>query len=141
MKRMMQTVALLVGLFSASVGGFLAMAQTDTSPPTIDVTATPTELWPPNGRMVTVTFTGTITDAESGVDASKTFYEVLDEYNQFQPTGPLTLAADGTFSVLISLQAFRNGQDVDGRQYRLVAVATDLAGNTGIGSTTVRVPH
>jgi probable HAF family extracellular repeat protein len=132
----------LVGTWNDGVSAYayLATSQTDTTPPTIEVAATPATLSPPNGKLVPVTISGTITDS-GGIDASKTFYEVLDEYNQVQPTGPLSLAANGTFSVTVSLLASRLGRDVDGRHYTIAVFATDLAGNMGLGSTAVQVPH
>src|SRR5262245_19288099 len=54
--------------------------EEDVTPPVISVSATPPTLWPPNGKLVTVTVSGTITDAGSGVAPSTTTFEVKDEY-------------------------------------------------------------
>jgi hypothetical protein len=114
----------------------------DVAPPVISVSATPQTLWPPNGRMVTVTISGTITDAGSGVNASTTAYAVTDEYGLIQPSGRLiALGKDGSYSFTIPLQASRRGNDTDGRQYTITISAQDLEGNRGSASARVIVPH
>ena len=70
-----------------------------------------------------------------------TAYIVMDEYGQVQPKGPVTLMLNSSYSFLISLQASRRGNDQDGRRYTIVVSATDTAGNLGVKSTIVTVPH
>jgi hypothetical protein len=119
--------------------GFLATPViVDTTPPVITVAASPATLWPPNGKLVPVTVSGMITD-ESGVQASA--YQVMDEYGQIQPSGSVTLARDGRYTFTVALQASRRGTDQDGRQYLIAVSATDKAGNRGVKSATVTVPH
>jgi hypothetical protein len=114
----------------------------DVTPPVISVSATPQTLWPPNGRMVPVTISGTITDLESGVNASTATYEVKDEYGLIQPSGQITtLDASGRSSCRSQLQASRRGNDRDGRQYTITISAQDNEGNQGSKSTVVIVPH
>jgi hypothetical protein len=113
----------------------------DTAPPVVTVASTPKLLWPPNGTMVPVTISGTITDSESGVDAHSLTFSVRDEYGEVQPAGAITLGAGGTFSITVSLRAARQGSDRDGRQYTVVVRATDNAGNQGSSSAVVTVPH
>jgi hypothetical protein len=113
----------------------------DTVPPVITVAPTPKLLWPPNGAMVPVTISGSITDAESGVDAHSLTFSVRDEYGEVQPAGAITLGAGGTFSVTVSLRAARQGSDRDGRRYTAVVRANDNAGNQGSSSAVVTVPH
>jgi hypothetical protein len=70
--------------------GFLATpAEVDKIPPVITVAASPATLWPPDGRLVTVTVSGTITDESggSGVKVGSAAYVVMDEYGQIQPKG------------------------------------------------------
>jgi hypothetical protein len=117
------------------------LAALDTTPPTITVSATPATLWPPNGNMVPVTITGTITDTGSGVDASTATFGVTDKYGLVQPSGHVTLGGDGSYTFTIQLQASRNGSDQDGRQYTITVRAQDKAGNKGSASTVVTVPH
>jgi hypothetical protein len=123
------------------VDAFVAKIGTDTLPPAITITATPDTLWPPNGKLVPVTIAGTITDTGSGVDLDTPTYMVIDEYGQVQPKGSVTLKPDGRYAFTIQLQASRNGNDRDGRQYTIVVSAQDEAGNMGSATTHVIVPH
>jgi len=77
----------------------------------------------------------------SGVNASSAAYMVLDEYGQLQPRGSITLGANGRYTVTVSLEASRRGNDRDGRHYTIIVSATDNVGNPGAASTIVRVPH
>ena len=113
----------------------------DTVPPVITVAPTPKLLWPPNGAMVPVTISGTVTDTESGVDAHSLTFAVRDGYGEVQPAGAITLGANGTFSFTVSLQAARQGSDRDGQRYTVVVRAKDNAGNQGSSSAVVTVPH
>jgi hypothetical protein len=91
--------------------------------------------------MIPVTISGKITDAESGVNASTAAYAVIDEYRQVEPKGSVALKPDGSYSFTIQLQASRNGNDRDGRQYTITVSAQDNAGNKGSAATGVIVPH
>jgi glycosidase len=113
----------------------------DVTPPVVKVLVSPSTLWPPNGKMVTVVVAGSITDASSGVNPSTASFAVVDEYGQIQPTGPVTLHTGGTFSFTVMLQASRNDNDSDGRHYTINVTAADYAGNTGSASAVVTVRH
>ena len=91
--------------------------------------------------MVPVTIAGRTTDADSGVNASTASYAVTDEYGQVQPKGSVPLKSDGSYSFTIQLQALRNEDDSDGRQYTITVGAQDNAGNKGSAATGVSVPH
>jgi hypothetical protein len=67
----------------------------DKSPPAITVSASPTTLWPPNGTMVPVTISGTMSDPASGMSTAT--YAVKDEYGSVQPSGSVTLRANGSY--------------------------------------------
>jgi hypothetical protein len=135
----------LAGAFVDANGrlhGFVATTRADdTTLPAVTVAVNPTELWPPSGQMRPVTVTGSITDTESGVDARTASYTVLDEYRLIQPTGPVSLQPNGRYSFTVSLQASRRGSDADGRHYTITVSAKDLAGNWGVGTAMVVVPH
>ena len=132
----------IAGMFGDATGqhGFIA-TPVPISPPVITITATPDTLWPPNGKMVSVTLTGTITDADSDVDPSAATYTVMDDYKLVQPQGSFIPAANGSYAFTVYLQASRNGSDKDGRQYTITVRAEDLAGNEGSAATSVIVPH
>ena len=107
----------------------------------ITITATPATLWPPNGKLVPVTITGMITDEDSDPDAITATYEVEDKYRSVQPKGSVPIKRDGTYSFTISLQASRNGNDLDGREYTITVRAFDDEGNEGSAATSVITPH
>jgi len=113
----------------------------DTTPPVITVSANPATLWPPDGKMVPVTIAGTMADSQSGVNASTAAYAVTDKYGLIQPSGKITLGSNGSYSFTIQLQASRNGNDKDGRQYIITISAQDNVGNKGSAATGAIVPH
>jgi len=104
----------------------------DNSPPVVTISAFPIILWPPNHKMKNVCISGSATDAGSGI-ATVTF-TIVDEYDLVEPT--LT-----GFGQIIQLEAWRNGNDMDGRTYTITATATDNLGYVATASTVVRVPH
>ena len=114
---------------SGSVGVLLNNAPFCATPPVITLSATPTSLWPPNGRMMPVTVSGTITD--SGCTVISAAYAVKDEYGEVQPSGPVTLGTGGAYSFTVLLQASRLRSDSDGRLYTITVSATNNAGKTG----------
>jgi hypothetical protein len=118
-----------------------AAVNIDLTPPVVNVLANPPSLWPPNGKMVPVTVSGTITDNLSGVNPSTAAFRVVDEYGTIQPSGPVSLGPGGSYSFSVSLQASRKGNDQDGRRYTITVSADDFAGNLGSAATTVTVPH
>jgi len=121
------------------IGILLNNTPSCTTPPAIIVSATPISLWPPNGQMVPVTVSGTITDG--GCTITNAVYAVTDEYGRVQPTGSVTLSEAGTYSFIIPLQASRLGTDLDGRLYTITVSASNSAGKTGSAANTVVVPH
>lgn len=113
----------------------------DLTPPTVSVSASPSLLWPTNGKMVPVTVSGSMTDALSGVDPGTAAFSVVDEYGLVQPSGPISLGQGGSYSFTVSLQASRLDSDKDGRQYTIKVSGNDLAGNAGSAATVVTVSH
>ncbi len=126
-----------VGILLNATGVF-----TDTTPPVITLSAAPKILWPPNGKIVPVTVSGTIFDSGSGVNANSAAYSVNDEYGEVQPMGAITLGGPGgNYSFTVLLQASRRGSDLDGRRYTLTVRAKDNAGNGASKTSVVIVPH
>jgi hypothetical protein len=132
-------------LINLSIGSdfrhFHGFAIVEDPLPVVKIRATPETLWPPNGKLVPVTITGTVTDIGSSVNPSTVDYVVTDEYRQVQPKGSVTLREDGSYSFIIQLQASRNSNDRDSRQYTITVRALDTAGNEGSAATSVIVPH
>jgi hypothetical protein len=119
----------------------LLNGRSDTTPPSISLSVTPRVLWPPNGKGVPVTISGTITDSGSGVNANSVAFSVKDEYGEIQPTGAITLGPGGSYSFSVLLQASRRGTDLDGRRYTITVRATDNAGNGVSKTSAVIVPQ
>lgn len=89
--------------------------------PTVTVTASPIPLCQRNGKWVTVTFSGVVTNSEGGAS-----YELKDEYGKIHYTG--TVGA-GPYSVKLKLKDSRKGSDKDKRQYTFTITATNSAGS------------
>lgn len=107
--------------------------------PVITFSGSLTSLWPPNGRVVPVTVSGTVSDS-AGCLTSAT-YAVEDEYGKVHPRGSITLGAGGVFSFVVPLEASRLGTDLDGRVYRVSVTATNVGAMTGSQTASVIVPH
>jgi len=117
------------------------LVNIDVTPPAVSAFSFPSVLWPPNGKMVPVAVFGAISDKLSGVDPTSASFAVVDEYGIVQPSGPVKVDRFGLYAFIVSLQASRNGNDKNGRQYTITVIAKDLAGNVGSASTIVTVPH
>jgi YVTN family beta-propeller protein len=135
------TVVATIGVGTNPEGVAITPGAGDTTPPVITVAASPETLSPPNGKLVDVMVSGTITDETNGSGVQASTYQVIDEYGQVQPSGSVTPGADGSYAFTVKLEASRRGNDQNGRQYRIAVSATDHAGNPGGASTTVTVPR
>jgi inosine-uridine nucleoside N-ribohydrolase len=113
----------------------------DKTPPALSGSANPNRLWPPNGKTVPVTISGTASDNGSSIDTATGAFAVTDSEGQVQPSGSVVLAPDGSFSFTVSLVASRQGNEKNGRQYTITVNAADRAGNPGSCSNVVTVPH
>jgi hypothetical protein len=91
--------------------------------------------------MIPVVIAGTIMDVGSGVNASTATYALSDEYERVQPSGGVSLGADGSYTFTVLLEASRLGDDKDGRQYIVTVRAQDQSGNSGSSANVVTVPH
>lgn len=89
-------------------------------------------LWPPNRKMVDVRVNGVPVDTLSGI--ASVVVVVADEYGVYSGTVP---GAGET----ARLEAWRDGDDMDGRHYTITATATDNAGNSTTTFTEAIVPH
>lgn len=66
-----------------------------------------------------MTNSGKLTDTLSSVDPASVSFSVQGEYGRAQPSGRISLMADGTYSVTVQLEAKRNLDDADGRKYTI----------------------
>ena len=108
----------------------------DLTIPLVTATASPATA-SKNPKPVTVTISGKATDSLSGVSSAN--YSVTDEYGVTQPSGPVTMQANGNYSFTLSLPATKNGSDKDGHLYTIVVRGFDQAGNSASATTTVRI--
>jgi hypothetical protein len=127
----------------------IPFTQVDVTPPTLSFTLTPATLWPPNGKLVSVTAVITVTDD----------YDPEPEIKLESITANETLEAEdirdasfGTDDRNFKLRAERKGKEDDhkqtdrgtkqlGRIYTVTYSATDASGNKSTASATVTVPH
>ncbi len=108
----------------------------DSTPPTVTCSATPNSLWPANNKMVPVTTTVVVTDAQSG-SAGFTLVSIVSNE---AGTGDIVGWTVNTPDTSGQLRAKRAGSG-NGRVYTLTYQGSDRSGNTATCSTTVVVPH
>jgi hypothetical protein len=122
-------------------------APTSTSPITITESVSPQTLWPPNGRFVPVTVSGTIKENDTHATLNTMVdYTVTDSETNHKTMGSTAIMVNPTtmvdsYSFSVSLQARRSGHDFNGRQYTITVTASDSDNNTGFNSAVVTVPH
>lgn len=104
----------------------------DRTAPAVTVTATPNILWPPNKKMASVRIDGSVAEETSGVASLIIILE--DEYGVYNLRVP-------NFGSVIQLEAWREGDDPDGRYYTITATVTDNAGYQSNATAWVIVPH
>jgi hypothetical protein len=118
-------------------GSFTVLVQ-DTTPPTIvSATASPSNLWPPNHKMVDVTVTVIATDL---VDPAPMSHIVSVTSNQpDNGTGDGDTAGDSVITgpLTVQLRAERS-QGID-RVYTITIATTDFSGNTAFKTVNVTV--
>lgn len=112
----------------------------DTSAPSLTLNATPSVIWPVTGETVNVRIDGSGSDSVSGL--ASVSYVVTDEYGS-SLTLPLRslLGSSTTWNETLAVESRREGTDLNGRLYVVVATLTDTAGNTTVISTNILVLH
>ena len=96
----------------------------DTVPPTIEVTASPARIWPPNNKPRTVTIT-----VDAADDSGAVTYELIDSTADGNKKAEITQLSKTTFSVIAAIDSV----------YTFTYEATDAAGNTAESTAEVRV--
>ncbi|HSS50479.1 MAG TPA: hypothetical protein VLX28_16195 [Thermoanaerobaculia bacterium] len=120
--------------------GAFSVTVADTTPPAVtSIVATPSNLWPPNHKMVAVTVAVTAQDAVDAAPVSKIVTVTSNQpingpgdgntASDWEITGPLTL----------NLRAERAG-GAD-RLYTIEVVTTDFSGNSTTSTVVVSVAH
>jgi hypothetical protein len=100
----------------------------------------PNVIWPPNHDDAAVTVSGVV-NIPAGCTLGAAGYSIEDEYGTHTGAGEITVKDDGSFSALLPVEAWRDGQDKDGRHYTIKVFAEDEAG-TGVSEVLeVVVPH
>ena len=121
---------------SADAAGNAVTARTKvvlaSIPPQIMIMATPDVIWPPKHKMMPVTITGGVN--ANGSDIESVHISVSDEYGKCNYN-------DLTFGSTIMLEAWRNGNDKDGRTYTITVDVTNEGGLTASKTATVTVLH
>jgi hypothetical protein len=84
--------------------------------------------------------TGAAVDSASGL--ATVTYDVVDEYagSYAIPSRSLT-GGSASWVDAVALEASRDGGDRDGREFRVTATVTDVAGRSAQATVTVIVPH
>jgi hypothetical protein len=109
--------------------------------PNIDIAdVSPNIIWPPNHSMDVVTVSGTVT-MPSGCSLISANYSIEDEYGTRSGTGEFTIGEGGEFSVPLPVEAWRKGQDKDGRHYTIQVFAENESGTASSVELEAIVPH
>jgi hypothetical protein len=115
----------------------------DTTPPTLTLSVSPTQLWPPNHKLVTITSTITVEDVCDAAPVvqlvSITSNEPDNGLGDGDTANDIQNAAFGTDDRTFSLRAERQGGG-SGRVYTITYQAMDGSGNTTTQQATVTVP-
>jgi N-acetylneuraminic acid mutarotase len=118
-----------------------ALGPICTQSPTVALAVSPTELWPPNHKMVTVA-TGISATDDCGTPmlvVTVTSNESVNGGGDGNTSADWTVTnnVDGTYSVAVRAERAGNGI---GRVYTIAAAATDGDGNVTVATGTVTVP-
>lgn len=108
----------------------------DLTLPVVSASANPSTA-PKRPQPVSVTISGSATDALSGIGSAS--FNVIDEYGVAQPSGSVTVEANGSYSFTLSLPATKQGNDKNGHLYTIIVTALDQAGNSKSATTTLTI--
>jgi hypothetical protein len=110
----------------------------DSKRPRIEVSMSPSVLWPPNGKMVPVV--ALITVSDSCDPSPRVILKKVTNSEGDRGKPWIEGAAFGTDDRAFSLRAERSGKG-PGRVYTVTYVVTDASGNRSSAEATVVVPH
>jgi hypothetical protein len=124
----------------------IPVSVVDTVPPLLTITGSPTQLWPPNHRLVPITVSLQATDLCTPTPSVRLISSTSNEFDDApgdgdgNTTGDISGADLGTPDTEVSLRAERASAG-SGRIYELKYECSDAAGNLSAGSVLVQVPH
>lgn len=113
--------------------------QGDTVAPTISVSVNPNILWPPDGKMTTISATIAVHDNFDPNPSVRLKAITCNECENL--TDDVTDADFGTDDRTFLVKARRDGQRKEGRVYTVTYSASDFSGNTATASALINVPH
>lgn len=120
------------------------VAVVDTTPPQLSLSVSPTTLWPPNHKLVTITATIVATDTCDASPAIRLVSITSNEPDNGLGDGDTLMdiqgATFGTDDRQFQLRAERSGSG-KGRVYTITYQAADASGNVTVRQATVTVPH
>ena len=133
-------VTLTVSDGQATATDIVYITVQDSMPPVIAATVSPSLLWPPNHKMVSVSVAAGVSDA---CDAAPSCQIISVSSNE-----PINGLGDGdtapdwqiTGDLTVELRAERSGNGT-GRIYTIAVQCTDASGNSSTKTVTVSVPH
>ncbi len=112
----------------------------DTTPPVIDsVTASPSQLWPPNHKMVPVTVSVNVTDLCDTAPACRITGVTANEAINGPGDGNTSPDWEIIGNLVVNLRAERSGGG-SGREYTVTAECKDASGNKVSAPVKVLVP-
>jgi hypothetical protein len=127
-----------LSLFSDTATAVVTSAPACSGPPTLSTTASPAVIWPPNGKTMAVTISGTVAPATNCSAPATVLYLVHDEYGELTSSTFMPVPVESSaFTFQVSLEASRRGDDLDGRLYTITLQTPD----GGAGTVAVIVPH
>jgi len=116
------------------------IAVDDTTPPMItDISASPSNLWPPNHKMVTISVAVTATD-NCGVPACSITSVASNEPENGLGDGDMAPDWEMNEGLTVNLRAERSGTG-SGRLYTITATCDDGCGNNSTKTVNVSVSH
>jgi hypothetical protein len=132
-----------------SASDTMTVTVVDTIAPDLEVTVTPTILWPPNHNMVPIDWTYVVSDIADPSPLVELVHVQSDEgdgVDTFDPALDVTevVGRKGDDIQLVDGQLFLRAEragNSDGRVYTLTFQAADASGNSTTATKTVVVPH
>jgi hypothetical protein len=124
--------------FPGSEAAEEARSRIDSTPPTLQATASPAMLWPPNNKLLPVTVAVEVSDDTDPRPTVKLLSVTCDDACNTQQD--IVGAALNTDDRRFQLRATRKGGG-SGRTYTISYEARDAAGNVATTKTRVMIPH